>query len=399
MRSKQWIGVCVVSALSCQVALADFSYKGNLSLQAQIFTSDPLHTANQSSNLSLSGETELYKAFGDGDSSVLFTPFVRLDENDEQRTHVDVRELKFVRAADTWEFSAGIAQVFWGVAESRNVVDIINQEDQLESFASDAKLGQPMINLTLVRDWGDLAFYVLPGFREKDFPGVDGRPRLPLLIDADASQYESSDEEQHIDYAIRYSHYIDEWDIGLSYFKGTAREPLLIPVQSASNGQLSLQPFYYQLDQAGIDVQATLESWLLKSELVHRSGNAIEDHLEFVGGIEYSFYGILDSDADLGVVAEYLWDERDRAPQLFQNDFLLGLRLALNDEQSTEALLGLITDLDDSGVAISLEASRRIGNSFKFSANALFWENTDNDSDLAALRKEDFLEFELGYFF
>lgn len=376
-------------------AAAEIDIRGNLSLQLQGFTATAIHTGDHSTNTSVAGEIELYRELGSADRSILFTPFFRLDQHDDERSHIDVRELLFTQAADTWEIKAGIAQEFWGVAESRNVVDVINQFDQVESLTTTAKLGQPMINATLIRDWGNLGIYILPGFRERTLPGEDGRPRLPTPIDIDNAVYESDDEDQHIDVALRYSTYIEEWDIGLSYFNGTKRDPSFV----FNNETQSLQPFYAQMSQIGIDVQATLESWLLKSELIHQSGDNFEDHMETVIGFEYSFYGVADSDLDIGVVAEHLWDERDEAPQPLQNDLLLGLRFALNDEDSSEALLGIISDLDGGGQTLSLEASRRIGNSFKLSAEALVWFNTDEGDALDAFAREDLLQLELGYFF
>jgi len=378
-------------------AAADFEYKGNLSTLGQYFFDDPVHSADKQGNVSGSFEIELYKSFDDGNKSVVFTPFVRAHFDGDKSSHVDIRELLFVQSSDVWEFSMGIGQVFWGVAESRNVVDIINQTDSLEGFSTNAKLGQPMLNLASVRDWGTLSIYVLPGFREFAYPDEESRPRLPLPIDDSNPVFEADDGTSHVDFALRYSHIIDAWDIGLSYFNGTARRPVLRGQQASTNGPVFV-PFYNLISQAGLDVQATLESWLLKFEMIRQSGKRIENHIESVAGFEYSFYGLFDTAIDLGVVVEHLWDERElRADHPFQNDLLVGLRFALNDEQSSEALFGVISDLDQNSQLLTLEASRRLGSSFKLSADAVFWSSSDNVDD--PLDNEDYLEFELSYFF
>jgi len=85
-----------------------------------------------------------------------------------------------------------------------------------------------MVHLGLIQDWGLLDLYVLPGFRERTYPGVDGRLRTPLVVDTDQAIYESSAEDKHIDYAARWSHTLGLWDIGVSYFDGTSRDPDLI---------------------------------------------------------------------------------------------------------------------------------------------------------------------------
>ena len=60
-----------------------------------------------------------------------------------------------------------------------------------------------MINLSIVNDLGTFDFFVLTGFREQTFPGEDSRFRLPLKVDSDNSEYESEEENQHIDFAAR----------------------------------------------------------------------------------------------------------------------------------------------------------------------------------------------------
>lgn len=403
--SRAWLvrsaiaGATIGALISAGSAFADFEYKGNVSLLGQAFTEDAIHSGDKTANFSGSAEIELYKAFGDGNKSIVFTPFVRAHFDGDSQSHADIRELLYVDSSEVWEFSLGVGQVFWGVAESRNVVDIINQVDQLEGISTDSKLGQPMINLTSVRDWGTLAFYVLPGFRELEYPDDDSRPRLPITIDQDAARFESDDEASHIDYALRYSHFIDEWDFGLSYFTGTSRTPLLRPSSPSGIPEQKFAPFYYQINQIGLDVQATLESWLLKLELIRQSGSAIENHYEAVTGFEYSFYGIFETNMDIGLVSEYLWDERNEPTHIFQNDLLIGLRFALNDEQSSEALLGVVTDLDYDSYLLTLEGSRRIGNSVKLSAEATIWGSDDERDPLFNVRKEDYLQLEFSYFF
>ena len=249
-----------------------------------------------------------------------------------------------------------------------------------------------MINLFTSREWGDIELYILPGFREQTFPGENGRPRPPIVIDTDAARFESNDKEQHVDLALRVSKTLGDWDVGLHAFNGTARNPEFI--FNTNTGKLN--PFYYQKTQVGIDAQATLESWLLKAEWISIAADRIEDHAELVTGFEYSFYGIAESDADLGIVAEWLYDDRDESNNLFQNDLLIGLRLALNDEQSSDALLGVITDIDGEGEILSLEANRRIGSSVKASVDMRYWVNQPADSLFA---NEDYFQFELAYFF
>lgn len=385
-----WLVACAAS-LTPLLANAEWSQRGDITVQFQTFTDNAVHSADQSSNVSISGNAEFNTAVGENGNFTI-SPFFRFDQHDDKRTHFDLREFLYRHSGESWELSAGLGKVFWGVAESSNLVDIINQKDAVEGISPEHKLGQPMINLLLLEDWGEISLFVLPGFRERSFAGVDGRPRGFFPIDTDNPEFESPNEENHIDLAARVSGSVDEWDLGFHVFHGTSREPaILIP---------SFRPFYYQMTQVGIDAQATLESWLLKAEAVYKSGDRISDHAQLVTGFEYSFYGVAESEIDIGVVAEWLYDDRQElADTVFQNDILLGLRFAFNDEQSTDALIGVVSDLDGGANSFSIETSRRIGDSYKFKFEALIWTNASNDPFLNQFAQEDYLQVELGYFF
>jgi hypothetical protein len=120
-----------------------------------------------------------------------------------------------------------------------------------------------------------------------------------------------------------------------------------------------------------------------------------------VAGFEYSFYGIFASSTDLGIVMEYLWDERgDEAPHPFADDLGLGLRWTANDIQSTTLLAGAIIDLEYESLAISLEAERRLNNSLKLSLEARIQDQIDPQERLLyAVKDEDFARLRLTYYF
>lgn len=370
---------------------AEWDTRAELSFQAQAFTDSALHTADQSFNASIAGSAEFYHPVGES-GDITISPFFRVDQHDDQRTHFDFREFLYRYSADDWEIKAGLGKVFWGVAESSNVVDIINQRDAVEGLDAENKLGQPMINLLLLRDWGEVSLFVLPGFRERTFAGSDGRPRGFFALNTDNPTYESDDENRHIDIAARISKSEDEWDVGVHAFHGTSREPQI--------NFDTLSPHYVQITQFGVDIQGTFESWLLKAEAAYQTGDQIDNHIKTVTGFEYSFYGIAQSDTDLGIVAEWLFDSRGlEADQAFQSDLLLGLRIALNDEQSSEALISSIFDMDGGATILAAQASRRIGESFVISAEAAIWSDASDDPALAQFAQEDYVQLELSYFY
>ena len=312
---------------------------------------------------------------------VTFIPFFRYDPADhEGRTHGDLRELSLYVERDDWDLTAGIGKVFWGVAESRHLVDIINQTDLVEDVDEEDKLGQPMINVNFLRDWGTVGFFVLPGFRERTFPGDGARLRGPLQIDTSNPIYESSAEDARVDAALRYAHTIGDWDFGLSYFHGTSREPELVRVVAA-DGRAVLRPRYEVIDQFGVDIQATLDEWLWKFEGIHRSGHG-DPFFAAVGGFEYTLFGVAETAADLGLLLEYHYDGRkgDAPATTFDNDIFVGSRLALNDEQATEFLAGVIVDQREQDILALVEAERRITETWFAEVEARLFLNPSENS-------------------
>ena len=395
------------AALFCVPAFSDAGeWSGYVSSEFRAFANSPADARQHDNNISFSAQPEYYTDWDNGRQSITVVPFVRWDENDSERSHADIRELTWLKAADSWELRAGIRKVFWGVTESQHLVDIINQTDLVEATDGEEKLGQPMVNLALISDWGTMDLFVLPGFRERTFPGEKGRLRSSPRVDTDQAIYESDDKEQHIDYAARWSHYLGDWDVGLSYFNGTSRDPRFALGQD-NKAQPVLIPIYDLIEQWGFDLQATLGDWLWKFEAINRSGQVDrsgqnKSYTALTAGFEYTFIGIADSNADLGVISEVLYDERgDDALTPFADDILLASRLTLNDEQSTEFLLGMIFDSDDAARLLTLESSRRFGENWKITLEGQAFINIPNVNTelLVGVRRDSYLQLEIARYF
>ncbi len=375
-------------------------WSGYIAGELRYFPESPLSTEQfNGANFALSAQPQYYHEWDDGDQSFTFVPFLRVDQHDSERSHFDIRELTWLKAAKTgnWELRLGIRKVFWGVTESQHLVDIINQTDLVEHIDGEQKLGQPMINLALINDWGTLDLFILPGFRERTFPGRKGRLLANgIPVDTDQVRYESGAKDKHVDWAVRWAQMFGDWDIGLSHFSGTGREPRFVPGRD-TKGRFVFIPFYEQIEQTGLDLQLTQEAMLWKLEMISRKDRQ-ERFTALTGGFEYTF--VRDSGAEIGLLTEYLFDDRhDNATNPFEDDMMLGLRLTLNDEQSTELLAGGIFDLDSSGSYYLLEASRRLGESWKLSLNAYIYSNIPYDDLSYGFRNEDFVQLELAWYF
>ena len=390
-----------LTAITSTVKASDLSDKisGNISLEGRWFTSDPLFQNQQKSGgVSLSFTPEFKHRSEDDSAQFTFTPFYRWDEKDDERSHADIRQLDYVVSKDDWEFQIGIGKKFWGVTESQHLVDIINQTDGVEGLDGEDKLGQPLVRFSKLSDNGSIDFFVLPYFRERTFAGQNGRFRTPLVVDTDNPSFESKSEEKHIDYALRISESIDEFDVGFSIFDGTSREPIL----QAKQGSNSLTPFYPLIRQYGLDLQYTGESIIWKLEAALREPNSdasgFEEYAASVGGFEYTLPAITESGAELGLLAEYHNDSRGQTAP-FQNDLFLGARLALNDEDSSELLAGAFIDLDNSSKSFRLEGSRRLGKGFKINLEGQVFTDVDDRDPSSIFARDDYIQVELQKFF
>lgn len=363
------------------------------------FLHNPLDSRQHNHYLSGVIETELYHEWDDGQQSFAFVPFYRYSQHDNRRTHFDIRELTWLKVAESWELRVGFRKVFWGVTESRHLVDIINQTDLVENLDTEDKLGQPMINLALIdEDWGTLDLFLLTGFRERTFPGKEGRMRTMPYVDVGNARFEKHGVEKHLSYAVRWSHAIGDWDIGFSHFYGTTREPLLIP-QVSPAGKLSLIPRYDMIHQTGLDVQTTKGSWLWKLESIIRSGQG-KTFFAATGGLEYTFYDLYTTGLDLGFVFEYLYDSSGSGgPVIFQDDILAAMRFGFNDIQSTEILAGVIFDRTNNAKFYNIEASRRLGASWKVELEARFFSGVPKSDPFFMIREDDHIRMELSYHF
>ena len=381
----------LVFYLALTPALAQWS--GNLALQGRWFTQSAVKPDAVDDNLSLSAEPQWVRGLG-RDDEISFRPFLRLDGR-EGRQHADIRELRWLHVGDNDEWRIGIDSVFWGVTESRHLVDVINSIDHLEGIDGEDKLGQPMIHYSYLTEDGAIEAFLLPGFRPAHYGNDEARltPWPPLR--ESLATYESPAEEHHVDVALRYNASLGDHELGLSVFRGTQREPELRPL--IQNGQpVALQPWYPQMTQWGLDLQSILDDWIWKLEAIRRQREDGDFHA-YTAGFEYSFYGVFGSAADLGWLMEYSHDQRPGS--IFDDDLFAGLRLALNDVQSSELLAGLLYDRERHSRSLRVEASRRLGSSWKLSLEAQAFSHIASDDPLYGLRRDDYLQLELAYYF
>ncbi|MES1943160.1 hypothetical protein PC39_03517 [Salinisphaera sp. PC39] len=465
-----------LAAVVTPAAALDLSLEA--SLEYRHFPEDAPHPAQHRDYGSLALAPEVYADWDNRDQSVTLRLFGRLDRHDDRRTHADVREAFYRYTARDFEWRVGVQREFWGVLESAHLVDTINQSDFVEDIAGEAKLGQPMVNLAWFAPVGTVDFYLMPVFRERTFPAEDGRPRPLLPVSTAAARTD----DDGLDAAVRYFGSFGRLDVGLSWFHGTGRDPRFDTIYDACDVSVRFNPLfglplippvtlgcdraraidpgvlppwlprliegvdvtvdaprfapvYDRIDQAGIDLQYVRGALSLKAEAIHRRAREFEFTAAGVG-LEYTLYDLFGSGYDLGLLAEYLYDERGRLDRavaeaaarlaesdtlrfdsirearafqvavdetqnaaILQDDLFLGGRLAFNDLAGSEILAGAVRDLETGALFANLEASRRFLGSYRAALTGRFFFDIPVTDPLYGFRDDDYLAVTVTRFF
>ena len=398
------VSVCLVG-VRAEIVRHEFS--GRLSAESRWHPQSAAYAGQRSHASGLVIEPTLYLE-DHGGRSLNLVPFFRYDAADPDRTHADLREAYFLMYGqignDEWELRLGVDRVFWGVTESRHLVNIVNQIDLVEHPYKEPKLGQPMAHLTWSGDWGTAEVFGLTYHRGRTFPGRFGRLRFPFRVDHDRVSYESGAKQWHLDIAGRYSRSFGPLDLGMSVFDGTSRDPyLMLDLERAE--EPALVPYYEQIRQFGLDAQLTAGSWLFKLEAIRRTGarNLIgmeQDYAASSFGGEYTFYAVSGSAVDLTLLSEWNYDARRQyATNIFQNDFFLAARIAFNDVQSTELLTSILRDADSAGQVLTLELNRRISDQWSLRLEAIALRGIQEADLTYVTRRDSFVELNLIYSF
>lgn len=377
---------------------AQWELVGSAGTEARVFFADPLAEV-QPGRLSTSAKVQPELTIGLGDDITLRgIALARADQSDPQRSYVDLREALVEWLPGRLTARVGINTVFWGVTESRHLVNIINQTDYLDDLDGDEKFGQLMALGSY--DAGGLGLFdvfVMTWARPQMYPSREGRPGVPVRVLDDSPMYESEHGEWNVDVAARWSPSLGEVYGALSYFQGTARDPQLVP--GGSIDEPTLRPRYDLIRQAGLEVQWTRGAWLWKAESIVRSGQG-PTFAAVTGGFEHTTFGLFGSALDLGTILEYSYDGReDLTYNIYDNDVFGGLRLSFNDAQGTEVLTGVLQDVEDDVTLATLEAGRRLGRGWRVELMGRLFHSGDGQDPVYWFRRDDYVQVSLEYRF
>ncbi|WP_394538821.1 hypothetical protein PRJ39_25225 [Lysobacter enzymogenes] len=241
-----------------------------------------------------------------------------------------------------WRVQGGIGRMFWGVTESRHLVNIVNPADLRFDSGGLSSLGQPLLSASTHHGDAQWQALALPCHRPRARQvGADGaRSDTFAPIRCGRS-----------DYALRYRFSKGPLDLGLVRFDGLAREPW-----SDAQGER-----YPRLRRWSADAQLTLGAWLLKLEAARDARPGYGARRASVVGFEYalSFVG---TRLDYGLLYEHL--EQTGCAPLTCGD-MVGLRLSANDAAGSELLASALKDRTTGHTLYVLRGQRRIGERYQ----------------------------------
>ncbi|HFD87009.1 MAG TPA: hypothetical protein ENJ35_04970 [Gammaproteobacteria bacterium] len=388
---------------SCNIQLT----RGYIGLEGYLYPRDS-EADQKHGNLAVVTSMEWGGALG-RDTDFRLRPLARFDTIDQKRNKLDLQDAYIERTMGRWNALAGMRMVSWSVTETVNViphevVDIINQRDLAADPAGKEKLGTPMFGLIYNGDRVYVEGYVLPYFRERLFPSVQAREH-PFqgrvdLRNAD-TRYTSGSEQWRPGYALRVELVTGSVNAAFIQYRGYQPQPLVDVDNVGEANQL-----YYLVNLSAVTVQAALGSWLLKTETgyfnTHLNNNGFEipsNYWSAVTGFEYTFIRP-EARPDISAILEWMYDTRGdgRLGVQFQNDVFAGFRWVANDLFSSEAILGVVSDLHGRGDIYHAQYQRRLADSWYLKLVGRLY-SAQRDTALHAFEKDTMLYAKIKYSF
>ena len=463
---------------------------GNVELEQRYFLEPAPVPDRRQPYFAVAGELQYDYSSNLGRRSFTATVAGRADYDDPDRRYLELLDFEGVVRSGSFEYRLGVRRVFWGVTEAVHLVDVVNQTDFRENIDGDAKLGQAMANIAWYSPFGTFEAFALPVFRERRFPGPQGRFSVPFPLLEDDRQFVLGASKNSVDQAYRWSHSLFNMDVALSYFRGNVRAPRIVacirqgsgfagtengnncdidsaipdggalgqlvqmldstePGDADTGSQLVqvvadidpsgvvpneneltqqfldaivLVPFYEPLQQLGFEWQWNYGDLALKAEGTRRElakstpvsqrdtggqGNSSglpDNEKEWLNaaaaGFEYTLVGVFGTAIDVGLIGEYLFNENERdIIANFDNDYVAATRIEFNDVKTTRIIAAVIQDRDNRGRYYSIDASRRLANSWTVQLEGLWLSNFPDSDPASFFADEDLLTIRLKRFF
>lgn len=424
--ASQRVLLFLLFVLIPEAAFAFIEYKITPSFENRNFV---LNRGNYNANDFETLETH-FELTWDNEKNLKFFlhPRFKIDFLDSDRNRYLPLESYVKFYGKTYEFSAGLKKISWGVANSFSPTDIINRHDFEDYYYDPEKEGEVIVSFQKTIDqagpFSQLTFFgaLLPFFQEAPLPENDSR--FSLAGNVGGIPYTLFDDQEQLGYpenlggALEISSTIKNTDLSVHYYHGPDRDPgffLMIDDQ----GALRLSPFYYLIDMVGLNIETAIGNWgfHLESALVITSVNDAQphdipfednnavpsNHLQFVPGIDYTFHDFLGK-GELKVTLEYLGEDdhqttlRDFRP--FKNDLFAGLQYDFNNSRLTQIKMGVIKDLGNRELMGEFEFSSKLYKELKLEIEGV-WVIRDSDAQtpLSVIENNSSVMTHLSYSF
>jgi hypothetical protein len=120
-----------------------------------------------------------------------------------------------------------------------------------------------------------------------------------------------------------------------------------------------------------------------------------------VGGFEYTLYQVAESAADVGLLLEYQYDDRNEFEPvtIADNDVFVATRLAFNDVQDTAVLAGVSYDTDTGETFLNIEAERRFGQNWFGEMRLRAFSGAKPGDSTYFLKKDDYVQLSISRYF
>ncbi|MGR3886563.1 hypothetical protein [Pseudomonas sp. 1152_12] len=274
---------------------------------------------------------------------------------------VDLREFSLSYRPGPWQLGVGLSRVFWGVTESRHLVDVVNQVDLRFDPDGDARLSQPMASVSYRGLGQNVTLYALPCYRKRPDALIFGEhgAQDPAFEQDLFTPLHCSDQP---DFAVRATQVAGPADLGFSYFRGHSREPY------AGHTPSGINPAYPKVERLAIDTQVTLGAWLLKLEALLQDSEYRMDRAS-VSGFEYTWVSTFSGASDLSLLYEHLTDTRCDSITASCGE-MLGIRWIANDVMDTNMLVSAVRDRQNGLWGLKVQGSRRINEQLSLLLNS-----------------------------
>jgi hypothetical protein len=340
MNTKHWIAICISVALARSAAeaavttssrgfaAAEYSYlPGNAGNGQQI-------EEQFGAKLQWEGSARFSESW-----QVAARAFVRQDASRSNLDAARLDELWIEYSRPSWDVRLGNQLVTWGSVESLSPLDTVNPRDFAEDILEPTKIGVPALRVRGKFGGDDLSVYWLPYYQSAVLPDRNSRYSfsggLPIV--------EPRDRWNPSQWAARYFHTGDGFDVGVSWVHALERTPAF----ELAPGADALVGTSIASDRYGVDLTWVLGEGVLKSELVYRNADQVGNERTwlYVLGGEYTWSGIWGL-SDLTLFVEYLGSSNNPVGrELLQNDGFAAVRWTLNDLRKQQLQAGIFVDM------------------------------------------------------